>query len=103
MSHQTNITSPSGKLSAKALPIEVKNVVPLRKLRDYFRAEGKATKRNAARLAQLVYEDKEFSRTNLPEAWHTDIWPEKVAFVRRSPGVSDPTPAQAFKNMEEAA
>lgn len=103
MTTQPNTTSPSGKLSAKALPLEVNNAVPLRKLRDYFRAEGKATKRNAARMAQLVYEDKEFSLRHLPEAWHTDIWPEEVTFIRRRPGISDPTPRDAIRNIMEAA
>lgn len=103
MSQQANIKQPSGTLSAKANIVEVENVVSLRTLRTYFRTELRMSKRDASFMAHEVYKDESTSRTNLPEAWHTDIWPEAVTFTRRTPGVSDPTPVQAFKNMEMAA
>lgn len=103
MSSQTLTLSP-GECPIKTTPrVIVDNVVPLPALVKYFRAELRMSKRDAQWMAREVYRDEETSRTNLPEAWHTDIWPDDVTFIRRRPGVSDPTPAQAFKNMESAA
>lgn len=102
MSRQTQTLSP-GECSIKTpLRVVVDNAVPLPVLKRYFRSELRLSKRDAEFMAREVYRDEAASRTNLPEAWHTDIWPETVTFTRRSPGVSDPTPAQAFKNMEAA-
>lgn len=101
MSASTKTLSP-GQCPIKTTPrVVVDNAVPLPKLVEYFRAELRLTKRDARWMAREVYRDEATSRTNLPEAWHTDIWPETVTFIRRSPGVSDPTPVQAFKNIEQ--
>lgn len=102
MSHQTKTLSP-GQCPIKTPPrVVVNNAVPLPTLVEYFRTELRLSKRDARWMAREVYRDEATSRTNLPEAWHTDIWPERVTFIRRSPGVSDPTPVQAFRNMEAA-
>ena len=95
-------TQPSSRCSDKAPRVVVENAVDLRTLDNYFRAELGMSRREAKWMTREVYRDEATSRTNLPEAWHTDIWPEQVTFTRRNPGVSDPTPAQAFKNMEAA-
>ncbi len=93
-----------GQCPIKTTPrVIVENAVPLPDLVKYFRSELSMSKRDARWMAREVYRDEAVSRTNLPEAWHTDIWPEPVQFVRRSPGISDPTPVQAFKNMEAKA
>ena len=103
MSHQPLTLSP-GECPIKTPPrVVVENAVPLPSLKKYFRTELRLSKRDAEYMAREVYRDEATSRTNLPEAWHTDIWPEAVTFTRRTPGVSDPTPVQAFKNMEMAA
>jgi len=103
MSSQTLTLSPGECPIKTPSRVVVDNAVPLPVLKKYFRTELRLSKRDAEFMAREVYRDEETSRTNLPEAWHTDIWPERVSFVRRNPGVSDPTPAQAFKNMEEVA
>lgn len=100
MRTQSQTLSP-GECPIKTTPrVIVENAVPLPVLKKYFRTELRLSKRDAEYMAREVYRDEATSRTNLPEAWHTDIWPEQVSFIRRSPGVSDPTPAQAFKNMQ---
>lgn len=101
MSHSIKTQSP-GECPIKTTPrVVVDNAVPLPILKKYFRTELRLSKRDAEYMAREVYRDEATSRTNLPEAWHTDIWPEQVTFIRRSPGVSDPTPVQAFKNIEQ--
>ena len=101
MSQQSLTLSP-GECPIKTPPrVVVENAVPLPSLKKYFRTELRLSKRDAEYMAREVYRDEATSRTNLPEAWHTDIWPEAVTFTRRTPGVSDPTPAQAFKNIEQ--
>ena len=102
MSHQIKTKSPSGTLSAKAKNVEVENVVSLRDLRTYFRAELRMSKRDAAFMAHAVYEDEGTSKTNLPLGWHQAIWGPDMDFSRRV-GISDPTPVQAFKNLEMAS
>lgn len=104
MSAATLTTRLSGECPAKANPrVVVDNAVPLPTLKQYFRAELRMSKRDAEYMAREVYRDEETSRTNLPEAWHTDIWPEAITFTRRTPGISDPTPKQAIRNLEGAA
>lgn len=93
-------TQSPGECPIKTPRVVVDNAVPLPSLKKYFRTELRMSKRDAEYMAREVYRDEATSRTNLPEAWHTDIWPEQVTFTRRSPRVSDPTPAQAFKNMQ---
>lgn len=100
MSRHTKTLSPGECPIKTPLRVVVDNAVPLPALVKYLRAELRMSKRDAQWMAREVYRDEEASRANLPEAWHTDIWPEKVSFTRRRPGVSDPTPAQAFKNIE---
>lgn len=85
------------------LRIVVDNAVPLPTLVKYFRAELRMSKRDAQWMAREVYRDEAASRAHLPEAWHTDIWPAEVAFIRRRPGISDPTPRDAIRNITEAA
>mgnify|MGYP003589565372 CR=1 FL=1 len=100
MTTTTNTLSP-GECPIKTPPrVVVENAVPLPSLKKYFRTELRLSKRDAEYMAREVYRDEATSRTNLPEAWHTDIWPETVTFTRRTPGVSDPTPVKAFKNIE---
>ena len=62
--------------------VVVENAVPLPSLKKYFRTELRLSKRDAEYMAREVYRDEATSRTNLPEAWHTDIWPEAVTFTR---------------------
>ena len=104
MNRQFKNKSP-GECSIKTpLRVVVDNAVPLPALVKYFRAELRMSKRDAQWMAREVYRDEATSRANLPEAWHTDIWPEEVTFIRRRPGISDPTPRDAIRNiMEEAA
>lgn len=97
------ITRPSGTLSAKAPRISVQNAVSLRDLRAYFRAELRLSKRDSAFMAHEVYRDEATSATNLPAGWHAAIWPATVTFERRTPGISDPTPKQAIRNIEKEA
>ena len=95
---------PSSRCSDKAnREVIVDNVVDMRVLDQYFRSELGMSRRDAKWMTREVYRDKETARTNLPEQWFTDIWPDEVTFIRRSPGISDPTPKQAFRNMEVAA
>ena len=101
MSQQSLIQSPGECPIKTPLRVVVENAVPLPSLKKYFRTELRLSKRDAEYMAREVYRDEATSRTNLPEAWHTDIWPEAVTFTRRSPGISDPTPVQAFKNIEQ--
>lgn len=97
-------TQSPGECPIKTTPrVVVENIVPLPSLKKYFRTELRLSKRDAEYMAREVYRDEATSRTNLPKAWHTDIWPPAVTFTRRTPGVSDPTSVQAFKNMEMAA
>lgn len=104
MSRQTKTLSPGECPIKTPLRVVVDNAVPLPTLVKYFRAELRMSKRDAQWMAREVYRDEEASRANLPAAWHTDIWPEEVTFIRRRPGISDPTPREAIRNiMEEAA
>lgn len=103
MSRQFKNKSP-GECSIKTpLRVVVDNAVPLPVLKRYFRSELRLSKRDAEFMAREVYRDEATSRANLPEAWHTDIWPEEVTFIRRRPGISDPTPRDAIRNIMEAA
>lgn len=102
MTTQTKTQSP-GECPIKTTPrVEVNNIVPLPDMVRYFRSELRMSKRDAQWMAREAYRDKGTAKANLPESWFVDIWPDDVTFIRRAPGVSDPTPAQAFKNMEMA-
>ena len=93
-------TQPLSECSAKATRTVVNNAVPLPDLTRYLRAELGMSRRDAQWMAREVYRDEAVSRTNLPEAWHTDIWPAACTYERRGTGISDPTPRDAIRNIE---
>lgn len=99
MRHEPS-TEPSGEHPAKATRVVVNNAVPLPDIKRYLRAELSLSKRDADWMAREVYRDEAVSRTNLPEAWHTDIWPAAVTYERRGTSISDPTPRDAIRNIE---
>lgn len=102
MKTSTTTIRPSGECSAKAHNVQVQNVIPLPEIKRYLRAELRMSKRDADHMARLVYKDEATSKTNLPSGWHQAIWGPELGFTRRV-GISDPTPVQAFKNIEAAA
>lgn len=97
---QATSTQPSSRCSAKATQVVVHNAVNLRDMDSYFRSELGMSRREAKWMSREVYRDEAVSRTNLPEAWHTDIWPAAVTYERRGTSISDPTPRDAIRNIE---
>ena len=97
------ITKASSRCSAKPTRTVVLNAVDLREMDAYFRAELGMSRRESKWMSREVYRDEEVSATNLPHGWHTAIWPSAVTFERRTPGISDPTPNQAIRNIEAQA
>lgn len=95
------IIRPSGEYSAKATRTVVENAVPLPDIKRYLRSELRMSKRDADWMAREVYRCEATSATNLPAGWHQAIWPTKVMFERRKPGISDPTPRDAIRNIEQ--
>ena len=97
------IIRPTSECSTKATRTVVENAVPLPDIVKYLRAELRLSRRDAQWMAREVYRDEATSAANLPHGWHQAIWPTKVTFERRKPGISDPTPRDAIRNMERQA
>lgn len=102
MSTATMIRS-SSECSAKTPRTVVENAVPLPDIVRYCRADLGMSRRDAQWMAREVYRCEATSATNLPAGWHQAIWPARTTFERRTPGISDPTPRDAIKNIEREA